>query len=251
MEKRFEAKKRLSTARSNLLAVILFSAINILLTLFNTGVTFLFSALCPALIIQIGNLVAAETRNPAFLWIASAIAVAIIALYVMCYFLSKKRGVFILIALILFSLDTLVLAWTLTLGFETGVLIDLAFHIWVSFYLIIGTKAWLDLKKLPIAEYSNESARPLREASAVREIILSQTYGNLDIAVMRTEEITELIVNGSVYVEKIGVFELNSEMYAFIEDSYYGDGTHIRVTMDASSSMNLYINETLLATKKI
>ena len=240
-------EKRLNLARSNLLIVILFSVINIALVLLNTNISFLFTAILPTLIIQIGQIVSAETGNTAFLWITGAIAIAIVLLYCMCYLLSKKRGVFMLVALILFTLDTLALVWLLTLGFEAGFLFDIAFHVWILYYLIIGTKAWSDLKKLPpenpidvYYESSLTHTSPLRVASPNGKTILSQTYGSLEISVKKTFDTTELIVNGVVYAEHSGLAEPIFTLNTYIED------THICVKKDVSGDTELYVNENLL-----
>ena len=247
MKNRSDMEKRLNLARSNLLVVIIFSAINIALVLLNTNITFLFTATCPTLIVQIGQLASEEARNSTILWIAGAISAVIVLLYTMCYFLSKKRGVFMMIALILFTIDTLVLVWLLTLGFDSSVLFDIAFHIWVLYYLIVGTKAWLNLKKMPFEdplnvyyESSATHASPLRVASAHGKTILSQTYGDLEITVKRSFDTTELIVNGLVYAEQAGLAEPIYTLEVCIEDTY------IRVTKDHSGDVELYVNENLL-----
>ena len=58
-------------------------------------------------------------------------------------------------ALVFFSIDLLaVLALVLMFleEFDFSLMIELAFFAWILYYLVIGTRTWFKLKKLPPAE---------------------------------------------------------------------------------------------------
>jgi len=254
MGKRGNIEKTLENSRKNLLLVIVFSLINVLLSLFNSTVTFLFSASFPWYVLEFGKTLAQEFDSSLLVTIAAIISFVAISLYGICYLLAKKHRIFILFALILFSLDTLFLLWTITLGFDASVLIDIAFHAWVMYYLIADTKAWLDLKKAPsddeeIAEENDQAesgsnTEALRPESMKGRVILAQIVGSLDIKVKRLFGVTELIVNGMVYAEKKGIIESAYTLEARVEN------VPIQATMDAAANMCLYVDGSLLEKKK-
>ena len=69
-----------------------------------------------------------------------AIAVITVILYVLCWYMSKKRYGWMIVALVMFILDTLAMAGMyLGLGEISGIL-DVVIHAWVLYYLIIGVK---------------------------------------------------------------------------------------------------------------
>ena len=254
MQKHSEAAKKFETSRKQLLLVVLFSAINVLLVLFRINLSFLFSASFPLFIAQFGQMLSQETGGLLPLLIAAMFSFSIVFLYWLCYVLAKKYRVFILVALILFSIDTLFLIWSLTFGLGLSIILDVAFHAWVMYYLIIGTKAWSDLKKLPFDEPVEETNReipltqtpPLRHESTKGKVIFSQIYENLNIVVKRTYGTTELIVNGIVFAEKKGLVEINYTLDAYVENTY------IKVTLETvgnAGNMELYVNGILLAKK--
>jgi len=68
------------------------------------------------------------------------------SVYLICYLFSKKWRAFILVALILFSLDALIMLGVMVLtGEYAEFLLNVLFHAWILFYLISGTVAWAKL----------------------------------------------------------------------------------------------------------
>jgi len=144
---REKLEKKFSTSRNNLLAVIVFTVVNIVLALFDAGIAFLFSAMIPTTIIEIA-LYLSEPGSVLF-GIAVFIVFLILASYTVCYFASKKIKAFILVALIFFAGDVVFLLWLLVqeeLNF--ALILQAAFHVWVTYYLLLGVKSWARLKKL-------------------------------------------------------------------------------------------------------
>ncbi|MDD4796284.1 MAG: hypothetical protein PHO66_00760 [Eubacteriales bacterium] len=152
MTRRENIEKIFEGSRKQLLALVGFSAANLLLGLFNANITFLFSASFPQFVLELGKILWQDFGSPTPFLIALVLSLALIALYGICYLLAKKRRAFMAAALALFTLDTLFLLWTLMQGFDWSALFDIGFHVWVMFFLIMGTKAWLDLRSLPADE---------------------------------------------------------------------------------------------------
>ena len=113
---------RLRSANIGLLLIVIMSFVNILLTLFNADVYFLFSASFPLAMAMLGMELCGkfppeyyegyvfEPLPDVVLYILTAIALLTVLLYLVCWFLSKKHsGAWLVVALVLFSLDTLFL----------------------------------------------------------------------------------------------------------------------------------------------
>lgn len=173
-------QNKFNGARANLLLVVLFSAINIVMLVLNTGSYFLFSATVPYIIGDIamdwcgkypaeyyeelyGGVPAAEELygNGVFA-VLLAIAAAVIVLYLVCWFFSKKPRVgFLIFALVLFVIDTVVLFTFYVIN--VGMVLDYVFHAWVIISLISGISAYFKLKKLPVED---ETPVPVADVTA-------------------------------------------------------------------------------------
>ena len=139
-------------ARNNLLGVVGLTLLNVLLYIFNIDLYFMFSAITPGAILAFFDGIAIAAGSN-ILWIIGIIlAIAGVGIYFVFYLLSKKYRVFILVAFIFFALDTLMLLLLMVIFFDAGSLIDLAFHGWVWYYLILGTIAWTKLRNVTPAE---------------------------------------------------------------------------------------------------
>lgn len=260
MIKREDVETKFNISRSNLLWVIAFSVINLLLALFNTEIFFLFSLTFPNILIEIGQLIAIELNNSIFILVGVIMAIITIVLYVICYLLSKKYKAFILVSLILFSIDTIILLCVSVMTLNISSIIDIAVHIWVIYYLINGVKAWLNLKNLSfdeeteVIDISEETRATIdvdttQQSIAIRpqtkkgRTIISQDFNNLKITVRRVYGATELSINGMVYDEQkgLGLIETNYTLEAYVQN------VSIKVTMESSTTMCLYVNENLLA----
>ncbi|MCL2356259.1 MAG: hypothetical protein FWC70_03730 [Defluviitaleaceae bacterium] len=140
-------------ARSNLLLVVVLTVVNIFLLAFGTEFNLLFSATIPQLITAFGVGIADEIGSGAIAVIAVVIALAATSVYLICWALSKRTRIFILVALVIFSIETIVFL-IVTLGglivglFSFWTVIELAFHGWILYYLVIGTIAWSKLSKV-------------------------------------------------------------------------------------------------------
>ena len=132
-----------NTARSNLLLVVAFTVVNLVLSLINADVYFLFSATGPQFLMGIGLL----AEDSLVLTVCAVLAFLGAGVYLLCWLLSKKHRGWMIVALVLFSLDTLAALGMLLA--DTSMIIDVAIHGWVLFYLITGTSAMVKMKKNP------------------------------------------------------------------------------------------------------
>jgi len=257
-------------ARGNLLMVLVLTVLKLLLSAFNVDINFLFSATAPQIILEFGRSFAEEFQNNLFLGGFLVIAFAVIGLYFMCWIFSKRWRAFMLVALIFFSIDSLVLVALLsTVEFEVYYLLDIAFHGWVMLNLSSGAVAWAKLRGvgadewnaalqetaaaatmdsnannvLPQGEINGETI-PLRADDKKGRILIAADYEGLQISMKRTRGLTELIVNGNVYAEATGLVETEYSLTANVQ--------HIKIVgvyKAAQSRMYLYANDMLLAKK--
>ena len=146
---------RFEKARSNLLAVIVFTVINIILLSFNAEISFLFSATLPQFIFAIGKNLDSELGSNIFMIVGLIIAFFIIITYFVFWILSKRIRIFILVSLIFFSIDSLVLLLLiLNMEFNFSILFEVVFHGWILYYLIIGVNAWYNMRGINADEYN-------------------------------------------------------------------------------------------------
>lgn len=129
-----------NSARMNLLVMLALTVFNIIMLLTESSYSFPFSATTPIISVGVGYEYAFLTGSNAALYIGIAIAAVIVLLYLLCFILSKKSRAWMLVALVFFSIDTaVVILWTITC-FASSYIIDIAFHAWVMYYLIMGVK---------------------------------------------------------------------------------------------------------------
>lgn len=163
MSERQKLTSRYNSARHNILLVIAFTLINSVLLFTGSDSYFLFSAAIPYYMTLFGLLytgrmpaewyegVEFQPDPDSVLYIYLAIAVVIVALYGIMWFLSKKHGYGWLVAALLFFVADTFAMFCFT-GFSADMIMDFAFHIWVLVSLASGIIAAINLKKLPEEE---------------------------------------------------------------------------------------------------
>lgn len=163
VSQRQKLEGRYASSRHNILLVLAFTAINMVLLLANSNTYFLFSAYIPYAIVDLGmflcgkypaeiygDLSQYEFFGTEVLAICIAVAAVICVLYLLCWLFSKKKRVaWMIIALVMFVLDT---ALMLLAGVSADNIIDVIFHGWVILSLSMGVAARFKLKKLPEEE---------------------------------------------------------------------------------------------------
>ncbi len=161
-------QNKFTAARMNLLAIVVFTLINIFALATNAGSYFLFSASVPYVITLLAMLMCGmlppeiyeDLEGMFFLdeslfYVALVIALLIVALYLVCFFFSKKKPVWLTVALVLFIIDTAFMF--LYYGFSLDMIFDIAFHGWVIWILVSGVKAEKELRKMPKPEAAIEA----------------------------------------------------------------------------------------------
>ncbi|MGM9637142.1 MAG: hypothetical protein ACI3YK_04050 [Eubacteriales bacterium] len=162
---RFALQNKLNISRGNLMLVILFTVINCALLIGGSTTYFLFSAIVPYALIATSQYLTGFAPLEAYegeyafeflpamvFYVVIAVAAVIVLCYLVCWILAKKHAfAAFLTALILFGIDSLLLFLDTVLGgsIDLSVLIDVAAHVWVIYYLILGLSASVKLKKLP------------------------------------------------------------------------------------------------------
>ena len=270
-----------NTARSNLLLLVIFSAINLLMLATNSGTYFLFSASVPYLLTDLGmffcgmypdefyeGLEGMFFFNEAFFVIMLVISILILAVYLLCWLLSKKNKVgWLIAALAMFGIDTLVMFGYY--GFSADMIIDIVFHVWVIVILVMGIKAHYQLKKLPeevieaeFREVATEGengeadaidgekkaiadSTPLRPADTdvkARILLEAEIYGHR-ITYRRIKRTNELIIDGDVYGEYNALAEMPHMLTAII------DGHSFAAGMDNTSHSYILVDGQTVKTK--
>lgn len=134
-------------ARGNLLMMLCFTAVNLLLLLFNAGVMFLFSATVPYLALLFGMADDTGMMIP-----GAILAVVLVAVYLLCWMFSKNNSRWLLAALVLFIMDTVCLGAYCVLAKDFTGIPDVVFHALVLYYLVSGLRAAKKLESLPPEE---------------------------------------------------------------------------------------------------
>lgn len=140
-----------SGGRSTLLAVILFTLVNLVMMLLELGSYFLFSASIPYYLTLFGVIFDAYGEGSTYTVTALAISAVILLAYLGCWFFSKGKSGWLTAATVFFALDTAALVYIafFVVGDVTACLLDLVFHALVLYQMIRGILAGAKLKKLP------------------------------------------------------------------------------------------------------
>lgn len=151
-------------SRANLLMVVAFTLLNVILALVGGDVYLLFSASIPYFLVfnamfLCGKLPAEyydfenyiyDFYENEFLIVMTVIAIVIIALFALFWLLSKRNTAWLIASLVLFGLDTV--GMFVLFGISADMILDIVFHAWVIYYLILGIVAGQKLKNLPPEE---------------------------------------------------------------------------------------------------
>lgn len=168
MPPRALAAQRYNQSRVDLLIVIIASIVNIALVAFEAGYMLLFSASIPYYAVGYGLILSYELYSPAFLVIGVCVALIVLGLYFVCWLLSKKNSVWMIVALVLFALDSVVLVAISISAEDFSGTMDLIFHAFILFHLSTGVYNGHKLKTLPedptpVEEAPTEEVAPAQE----------------------------------------------------------------------------------------
>ena len=276
MQEVIKLKKWIKTAKTTIFLVAVLTFVNTLLIAFNSGTVFTFSAYIPQLVVYIFADAAADLQVKNYLYIGAAIAILISLVYLALWLGAKKKDAMIAAALVLFSIDTAVLLLDVIPYFDFSYIIDILFHGWVIFDLVMGVCSCSKLRKMSVQdnfvqqnsaasdfytpysdgaedksfqnhstdfEYEPQDNAPLRISENKGRVIMSAEYNGMNVEVRRSKGLTELIVNGKVYAEKKGVIETEYTICARVS------GVEFSTTMTMQSVMFLFADGKQIAKK--
>ncbi len=251
---REQQQQNYNKARSNLLLMIVLTAVNIVLLIAGSDSMLLFSASIPYFAVAFPVIL----EMPELMMAGVIVAVISLLLYLLCWIFSKKRSGWMVVALVLFILDTVAMAFFYILAEEVGGLLDVIFHVWVLVYLIQGIISGAKLKKLPPEEETvpeepaeGETAAP-RQSSPIRRadeevkhrVLLEVTQGTYRICYRRVKRVNELVINGWVYDEYEALMETGHTLTAYL------DGHCIQAVFDDRTSQSrIFFDENEVARK--
>jgi hypothetical protein len=200
--------------------VTAFTLLNIILAATNADIYMLFTAEIPYFLTAVGLQVMNETGLTSVFVLLLIIAIILTIPYLIFWIFSKKHYGWMIAALVYFSLDCAMLLYFTVLSFDPSLILDIVFHVWVLYYLIMGTRYGVKLKKLPEdpvpvglqSDFSTGVGRAenpdfqntpaLRVAEDVKHRILASAdvYGK-HIVLRKVGKCDELVVDGTVYAE--------------------------------------------------
>lgn len=144
--------KQVAGARYSILLVLIFTAVNLVMLLLDSGRYFLFSASVPYFLTAfcIGmDMGLGYSGISTFTIIALVISAVILAWYLVCWLLSKNRPGWFVAALVSFILDTVAFVLVcMAVDTLADSIMDLLFHVWVIVELIQAISANKKLKNL-------------------------------------------------------------------------------------------------------
>lgn len=136
-------------ARSSILTILLFSVINIFSIAFGDSY-FLFSSYITQVLVLEGLYASTEMGDSMFLVIFLVMAVISVIPYLLCFLFSKKKTGWMIVAAVLFSIDTAIFFFDflvyLLAGYYSGIL-DALFHVWALVSIIKGVGFAKKMKK--------------------------------------------------------------------------------------------------------
>ncbi len=207
---REQLEVKYKSARSNLLLTIILTVVNVVMLIAGSENMLLFSISVPFYAVVFGYFM----EGTAMLITGCVIAAIMLAVYLLCWIFSKKRTGWLVAALVLFVIDTIVMGLMyLGLGEVSGIM-DVLIHAWVLYYLIMGVVSASKLKKMPPEEKTvtpveqtegelAPNSTPLRRAEedVKHRVLLEATYGGRQIVYRRVKRVNELVISGYVYDE--------------------------------------------------
>ncbi len=243
---RMFAMNKASVARVNLAVVVFLTALNMILAICGSDTMFLFSATMPYAFVLFG--ITSPFMAAAVIYITLAVVLWI--LYLLCCLLSKVHYSFMVIALVLFGIDTLyMVVFYLSIGYFPG-LVDMVFHGLVLYYLITGVINSYRAKQLPAStpvsvnaasdgeEHSEIADTPILRAADTNvkfRVRLQCNFGDHLIQYRRVKRVNELVVDGQVY-DDVEMFMETAHVLSAVVDGHdivaQFDGVRIHIYVD-------------------
>ena len=130
--------RQVANGRYSLLLIVILTVVNLIMTILDTNTYFLFSASVPYYLVFVGMGIengfvdGAWNVKGTLTYTGLVIALVIVAVYLLCWLLSKKRAGWLTVALVLFIVDTVALVVITFALYDSpmGKLVDFLLHIW-------------------------------------------------------------------------------------------------------------------------
>jgi len=139
-------QKKVRTGLGSYILFVGFTYVNLVLLMFKSSLSFPFSAMMPQIPLYVGLQIYIEEGVLSAYITGIIISLIFASVYLLLYFLSRKRVVPILVTIVFIGIDTLVLFF-LSLEDIGTILIDFAFHVWVLITMINLYRSRLALNK--------------------------------------------------------------------------------------------------------
>lgn len=250
-------QKKYNHARVYLLIMIALTLVNIVLVIRGTYKAYLFSASFPYLLLAVATLL----EDALILAVCGTVAGISLLLYFLCWLFSKKHHGWMVAALIFFIFDILFLFGFYAFIASFPDIIDILVHIWVLYYLIIGVKYGVQLKKLPAEDLhpaddaldvddadddisTNSSSFRMADPEVKSRVLLETDHLGRHICYRRTKQTNELVVNGRIYDEINMLLETAHALTAVI------DGHTITAGYDGKAYSYISVDGTVIARKR-
>ena len=149
-----DLRRQSDSGRHTLLMVVVLTAVNLVMLVTDAGRYFLFSASVPYYLTAFClGMDGGAGGIGQFTTVALVISAVIVAAYLLCWFLGRKKSGWYVVALVMFAVDTLVLlALAVLLDILAESIMDLVFHGVVVFSLLQTILAERKIKKAAVAE---------------------------------------------------------------------------------------------------
>ncbi len=222
---RIIAENKVRTARANLIVVIAFTVLNILMAAFQAEYYLLFSAQMPLFFVGIGI----GTENTTALIVCTVLAILSVVPYFLCWLFSKKHYGWMIGALCYFAVDCLFLL----LFFDISLIVDILFHAWIVYYLIIGIK---------YGRILHEQKEESFEAAPVYEGVATEAT---EIAVEHTPAAEEAPAGGNSLPVRPASVPEGTKVKVYVEAEH--NGHKISYRRVGKNTEELVIDETVYA----
>ncbi len=253
-------------ARSNLLIMIILTIANIALYFFGVDTIFLFSATIPLYVTVLGTL----SGYVQIAYISIGITIAIIVTYILCWIFSKKHYGWMIVALVLFSLDIIAMVGLCIWLGDFSWILEALIRAWILYNLIVGVKYGYVLKNLTPEdelEYENESknlsnnlvngeinattndetnvynytvkedsiALRMADNDVKHRVLLMGHFCGRDICYRRVKRVNELVIDNYVYDQIEMLLENCHQLNAIVDGHSVAvgfDGIHSYIIID-------------------
>lgn len=253
------AVRRYRTARGSLLAMILVSVLNTVMAATGNYETYYVFCDYLAYYCAVYGRVFYEQSGEMLYLILGCAAVAVILLpLLLCWIFSKKRRGWLIAALVMVSLDTLLIVVD-AVGFQDiSYLLSIAFHVWLIVELVLairaGKEAISELNAPPAAEdteFHDASTGELPNTPCLGEpqqerkyrVLLQAQHGGRTIEVRRSYSLTELVIDGRLYGKQEGVVERAYRIVARV------DGHEIATALQPNNVQTIEVDGKIVAKK--